>query len=422
MILSEIEKLLKSKLGLDPDSIGRSAIRRALEQRLKVCRMDDRNEYLAVVRSSEKELDELIETVVVSETWFFRDCEAFRALATLVRSDAIWTKPLIRILSLPCATGEEPYSIAMALMDAGVADERIQIVAVDISARALAVARKAYYSKNSFRGKDFSFRDRYFVPKGQGFVVSDRVRSRVSFSRGNLLDGSLLGSNEGFDAVFCRNLLIYLDADGQSKAARILDRLLASHGMLFMGPAEASLMLSHEFVSAKIPLAFAFRKASAVPAGKAERDRSLRRPVRRPSLPQGRKPVSRAPVAQMTPKGPVESGERAPGAAGIDLDTGKSLADQGRLAEAAEIYRAYLKQNKNSAQAFYLLGLVRDASGASHEAGELYRKALYLEPEHYEALMHLALIKQKAGDKAGAEVLRSRARRAREVSEKLAQT
>jgi chemotaxis protein methyltransferase WspC len=94
-----------------------------------------------------------------------------------------------------------------------------------------------------------------------------------------------------------------------------------------------------------------------------------------------------------------------------DLAFAEQLADQGQLGEAAEICEVSLREQGPSARAFHLLGLIRDCAGDQHQASEFYRKALYLEPDHYDVLIHLALLKDKSGDSVGAKTLKNRARR-----------
>src|SRR4051812_31401125 len=114
-----IKTLLKESMGLDAGSIGTSAIERAVQERVKARHLDDPDTYWEHVKRSATELQELIETVVVAETWFFRDRGAFSALGNYVEQEWRPTHPdtMLRILSLPCASGEEPYSIVMTLLD-----------------------------------------------------------------------------------------------------------------------------------------------------------------------------------------------------------------------------------------------------------------------------------------------------------------
>src|SRR5437660_5043000 len=132
MVLADFENLLKETMGLDVASIGSSAIERAVEKRLLACELQETHAYWERVRASASELQELIEAVVVPETWFFRDRKAFAALVRVVQEEWLRTHPegVLRLLSLPCSTGEEPYAMAMALRDAGVPAHRFRVDAV----------------------------------------------------------------------------------------------------------------------------------------------------------------------------------------------------------------------------------------------------------------------------------------------------
>ena len=149
---SEIEGLLASRIGLDPVSVGSPLIVRAVRQRMKEIGLVDMAAYERRLRESEPELQALIEEVVVSESWFFRDERPFQRFREYVRAHWLGDhlRPPLRVLSLPCAGGEEPYSIAMTLCDLGLPIRRFHIDAVDISARRLAHARRRVYSANAF--------------------------------------------------------------------------------------------------------------------------------------------------------------------------------------------------------------------------------------------------------------------------------
>jgi len=288
-----------------------------------------------------------------------------------------------------------------------VVPERFQIDAVDISARALARAEWGVYGDNSFRGKDLAFRERYFQPCQEGFSLDPAVRNCVRFYPGNLLIDDIQPKLASYDFIFCRNLFIYFDPPTQQRALERIERLLAPSGVLFVSPVEQPLVLSHGFVSANIPEASACRKGSH-----ALRGPRLARSVKRPPLP------GLQPNGAFQPNLPASSGLKLPRMGRPsppvrpDLETARRLADAGRLREAAEICEAHLCQSRVSAQAYYLLGLVRDASGDAR-AIECYRKALYLEPNHYESLLQMALLLQKNGDPARARAFSNRAQRIR---------
>jgi chemotaxis protein methyltransferase WspC len=200
--------------------------------------------------------------------------------------------------------------------------------------------------------------------------------------------------------------LIYFDRPAQRRAISRIERLLATCGVLFVGPAEQPIALDAGFVSANIPEASACRRAGHA----LRRPRLARLPRRSPSL------AEPPPYNVVQPRHLAGAGlelppaGRSPPSAQPDLETARRLADIGRLNEAAQICEAHLRQSRASAQAHYLLGLVRDASGDA-SAIDCYRKALYLEPDHYESLVQMALLLQRNGDTARARAFRSRAER-----------
>ncbi|WNC89736.1 CheR family methyltransferase [Paraburkholderia sp. FT54] len=460
-------ELLQRTIGLDAASLGHSAIERAVDQRAAAWCADGRaeamlNDYWEAAQSSPSMVQALIETVIVPETWFYRDADAFKALARLAherlaeRGSAL---PL-RILSLPCSTGEEPYTIAMTLLDAGIDAAQLRIDAMDISERSLAIAQRAVYGRNSFRGNAFQFRDAHFTRTDDGWRLAPRIVEAVRFSRANLmqLDASTLRT---YDFVFCRNVLIYFHRDAQQKALQALNSVLAENGTLFVGPAETGLLMRHGMQSAKIPLAFAFHRAAAdepqlndchtaplataaalamthsqVPALVPSRVFSAQPfawpdPVARapfngatPFMPRdGIAPPARktsmpaTPPAHNPPATPIIAPTNAPTnapthAARDTLQAAHALADAGRLAQAASAINAYLEHHAPHADAFYLLGVLADANGDANLARGQYRKALYLDPQHAEALAHLATSLELEGDRDGARLLMQRAARA----------
>jgi chemotaxis protein methyltransferase WspC len=399
--LDDFDRLLKQTMGLDIASIGASALERAVKERQRECSVDDTRAYLDRVRSSKDELQALIETIVVPETWFFRDAAAFAALVRYVRDEWLpaHTDGCLRLLSLPCSTGEEPYSMAMSLLDAHVPPNRFRIDAVDICGRSLAHARRGIYGKGSFRGDVAAYRERHFEKVAGGHSLSGAVRPQVNFQQGNLFNAGFLPGVDLYDAVFCRNLLIYFDRATQDQAVSVLERLLTPKGLLFAGSSESGVFVNHSFSSAKLPMAFAFRKGRAVPTPKPPAAVTTIRRVA-PRLPIAGADAN-SPAAAIGKPSPSESG----------ADEAVRLADQGHFAEASRCCEQQLLRQGPSAQVFHVLGLVRDASGNAVDAAIYYRKALYLDPGHQDALVHLALLMEKQGLKSEAQTLWNRARR-----------
>jgi chemotaxis protein methyltransferase WspC len=412
VVFARIAALLKERMGLDAESIGVASVERAVRARCTARGIEDAQAYWESLIGSEQELQELIEAIVIPETWFFRDPEAFAALARIVTQEWLpkHAQGTLRILSLPCSTGEEPFSIAMALLDGGLPPQRFHIDAIDISRRAIAYAERGIYGKNSFRAKDLGFRERYFALLERGFQLSDGVRRQVHFRHGNLLASGWLHGAHGYNVIFCRNVLIYFDRPMQDRAIEVLTTLLLPGGLLFVGPSETGLVLDHGFVSAGIPLSFAFRRAEV----NASQTRPLRKisPAGIPTTSIANlKPRKSAVVAppQQKPKTTLE--EPVSTAAGHWIEEARQLANQGNLGEALKCCERNSRDQPASAEVFYLIGMLHDAAGQMRKAAEHYRKALYLDPQHHEALVHLAVALQKEGDVRGAQRLFDRANR-----------
>lgn len=444
MDASAFERWLKTTMGLDAAAVGPGVVERAVLGRLRALGLADPDAYWRRLLAQPLEQQELIEAVVVPETWFFRGVEAFDALArAFAPRQADPAGAPLRLLSLPCSTGEEPYTLAMTLLDAGWAPERLRIDAFDISERALAKARHAVYGANSFRGAELGYRDRHFRALGHGrWQLSERARGCVRFHRANVLDIDFLprasgvgaaGADAagfdaaGFDAVFCRNLLIYFDRDTQVRTVAALARALAADGLLFVGAAETGLLLSLGYASAQIPMAAAFRRQRSEPA-----PAPALQPWRAPALaplpaarggsaaaarvampaPAADRPPAHRPSARPAATPAAPAAPSPPSA----LERARRFADNGAFAQAAEICHAHLREHGPSAEALYLIGLIDGAGGDDARAEESFRKALYLQPDHAESLLHLALLLDARGDAAGARLMRQRASRHRDRS------
>jgi len=398
-----------------------------------------RDAYWARLATDAAERQALIDALVVPETWFFREREAFAALARGgMQRRAAQPGEVVRVLSVPCSTGEEPYSAAMALIDAGLAHEQFGIDAIDISAASIEAAARGVYGRNAFRGDALTFRERYFHATPQGWQLAEAVRRAVSFERANLFDW-LAAHPVRYDFIFCRNVLIYFDREAQDRAIGLLRARLADGGMIFVGPAETGLMMRHEWMSAQIPLAFGFTAPGedvgrAAPRPPVSSDTLW--PAWAAALPAaashapGHRAAAAAPFSGTPAKAAAIQGVATPGTARraaatssmaatpgvVTLASARRLADAGALDEAARAATQIAQTSPHDAGAWYLLGLIADARGRATLALEHYRKALYLEPGHYEALTHLAALLEVQGDADGARRLLRRAERAAQRS------
>ncbi|UVW27721.1 protein-glutamate O-methyltransferase CheR [Massilia sp. H6] len=383
-------RLLQHATGLN---LSEAEAERAMRERMAQLGVSDSRAYLRALGVGE--LNALTELVVVPESWLFRDAGAFRAATDFVqRRLAVQPARTLRILSLPCAGGEEPYSMAMALDMAGVEAASVRIDAIDLSHQSIARALTGHYTRNAFRGTELAFRDRYFSVRDGGYQLCDAMRSRIGFRQGNLfaLDAASLGGQ--YDIVFCRNLLIYFDDPAAHAAAAVLRSLLADDGLLFTGYAEVPALCRHGFAALRIPGAFALEKETPDPV----------RPV--PALRRAQA-VRPAPARAPTPA--ARPGAAAP--ALDDLAQARRRADGGDYEGAAALCHALLARDPASAGAYFVLGLVSECRQQPAEAVAYWRRCVYLQPDHYEALCHLALLTRASGDTRSADAFQERAAR-----------
>ena len=404
--LGTILRMLTAGIGLDPRSVGQDTVVRMVRLRMEHAGCTNPEDYLRLLRRSPQELVALQEAAAVPETWFFRNEEAFKLLAETAwkRLAARPTIPF-RILSIPCSSGEEPYSAAMALLDRGVAAASFRIDAVDLRAGAIAAAQRAVYGPASFRAEDLTFRDRHFRPDDGLYRLTSAAKDEVTFQQGNLLDPLFLAGSAPYDALMCRNLLIYFDDPARKRALQAIERLLSPTGLLLVGHAEALWLPRDRFEPVDRPGAFAARRRdatnrrphAAIPAPTAV-PKALTLP---PPEPRRRATSCRLQVVPAPPEVPVDP-----------LLEAQRLADTGRGPEAEKILLELLDEGERTPRAYLLLGLVRQAAGREDLAEESLAKAVYLDPQNAEALALLALLKERRGDTTTARRLRERAARA----------
>lgn len=386
-----LQELLRERIGLDPASAAAGGLPAALAA-LGIDGSDALAGYLASAQRQPERLDALVQRIVVHETWFYREPAAFEVLASAARSTVGLGGRPYRVLSLPCSTGEEAYSVAIALQGLPA-----QIVAIDVSAAAVARAREARFGHLSFRGRSAEWRAANFDVDGRHWRPKHGLGAAIRFEVGNLL--SLPGElgAEPFDAVFCRNLLIYLDAPARTRAYATLRRLARpDSGLIFVGHAESAGAFDGQLQRVDHPMSFAFHNRAA-PCRPVQGPAARRLTAPRPARPPAARPPSAPAVRAGVPADP--------------LLAARALADRGELDAARRACAAVLQAHPTLADGHALLGVLVAAAGETDAAARHFAKALYLDPDHRDSLSHLLLIAEQAGDHAQAQRLRERLRR-----------
>jgi chemotaxis protein methyltransferase CheR len=388
--LVRVEEVLRAACGL---TLARS-LRRSLETALTRAAADagvEPEDFLRLLLSRESAAVEgFIEHAVIGETYFFRHPEHLRALA---RFGMAYPGPLFHVWSAGCASGEEPYSIAMALLAAGMPEGRFRVLATDVSGRALQRARDGAYGPWSLRRIEPELEKRFLVARGEQLSVAPPVRRAVDFRRHNLAVEPPPAA--GLGAIFCRNVLIYFPPELVRQVLTRFVDALAPGGLLFVSPAEVPLTngLGLEAVDAEGSVALRVPPPGAArPSGPAPEAARVARPAPRAPRPAPRAapPAPKVPPPPTPPPAPpLPAPEPARAEAPAEpLRRALDAARAGRFEEAEALAREAARGLVP--EAYLLLAMVAEARGDLNGAVEAVRKALYLDPQL--ALGHATLV------------------------------
>ena len=416
-MLSRVKQWLVEHAGLDPDLLRRDWLDRAIQQRLRQLEAPSEDSYCLLLERDPAERDRLIREVSVGETCFFRYPVSYDLLVEhLRRRRETSPRPsALRMLSVACATGEEPYSMAISAVQAGWPVPAVTVDAVDRNAGALAVARKGRYSLHRSRPQLPAWTAPWLRVENNQLCVAPPIQAAVNF-----LCADAVAAPDGVPAgpyaiVFCRNLLIYLHDEARRRLVDNLAHWLEPEGLLFVGHAEQLESLRSRFRMVPHPGAFALRPMAATNAeasgppvtrgatwrGPMGSGRSSRRGTGRTS--------GTCQIADALGEGRVA--RQAPTDVSL-LERARTAADQGHLETALTDIQAALQSSPFSADLYQLLGSIQLSQGRLPEARDALRRAVYLNPDHEESLLQLAIVYQRLGDDAHAARYRKRAARA----------
>lgn len=243
--------------GIFFDDGSKFLLERRLNRRLKERQLKSFDEYyhfLRYDRKREEELVSLIDNLTTNETYFFREGAQLKAFSEEILpelKERLAERKSLRIWSAGCSTGEEPYTIAMLMLESGDwwRDWQVEILGSDINQRVLHTARRGVYKNGSLRATSAEMKAKYFVEEGKGnYRIIDRVRELVSFSYVNLLDPFKTSLIRDVDIIFCRNVIIYFDREAKKKVIESFYDKLREGGYLLLGHSESLINISNAFV------------------------------------------------------------------------------------------------------------------------------------------------------------------------------
>lgn len=354
-------------------------------------------QYHDVLSRDDQEFNELLNLVTINETSFFRFPAQFDALRTQVLPEIMASKTGtnrgVRIWSAGCSTGEEPYSIAMTLLDAGVEASgfKPQVLGTDVSTKALARAKAGVYGKRAMLSVPTDVVSRFFEPTASGDLrIGDRVRSHVDFGYQNLIREpyplSLMGN---WDIIFCRNVTIYFKLESTRRVVSNFYESLNEGGYLFVGHSETLTSVNDEFEPVEIGGVFLYRKPVARKAFSFGQS-PARTP--RPSKTVARTARVRPPVSAAPPPAPV------PEPGGATIEQARIDLKEGRPERVLESVAAILAVDPNNAEAHLLSAYVHADVGDYDTAMRDADRALAINPLLPVARYILGIIHQRQGD------------------------
>jgi len=256
------------KTGIMFDQSKRYFVDRRLVERIKATGHDSFKSYFIFVRfdTSGKELQNLINALTVNETYFFREEYQFRCMVNKMLPEIVSRKKpveIIKIWSIPCSTGEEPYSIAIYLLEYWKDIDKwdVEIVGSDIDTNALEKAKRGIYSERSVQDLPKHILQKYFTYLGNGdYQICEDLRNSIEFTKVNIVDPKETKRYRGFDIVFCRNLLIYFDDLSRKLAVENIYDAMNPGGFICLGHSESMSRISPIFKIRKFPEAIVYQK------------------------------------------------------------------------------------------------------------------------------------------------------------------
>lgn len=247
-----IRDLIRDFCGIYFEDSSRSILEKRLSRRVIGHHFESFRDYYRLLRYDRRRDDELasiMDVLTVNETYFFREQNQLRAFSEEILPEfhRTWKESKrLRIWSAGCATGEEPYTVAMLILESGLFHGwDVEVVGSDINQRVLHVAREGTYGRNSFRMPMDRYISRYFTAEGKGtHRVVSKVRGLVGFSYLNLLDPFKYRFLGHFDIIFCRNVMIYFDLESRKRLVQMFFDRLNGSGYLLLGHAESLINIS----------------------------------------------------------------------------------------------------------------------------------------------------------------------------------
>jgi len=376
-------------------------------------------QWFMAAPASKAQIESLSVYLTTGETYFLREGRSFEILEQEIVPEIIYSRAgsekRLRLWSAGCATGEEPYTLAIMLhrMGFSLRDWNISILATDINPHALRKATKGVYTEWSFRDTPAWFREKYFTMLGGGrFELIPAIKKMVKFSYLNLVEDpcpSLLTDTNAMDVIFCRNVLMYFPPERAGRAVERFHHCLVDGGWLVAGSCEASNLLFSGFKAVNFTDMTLYRRQAdsenRVPAKGVSWKTEKRGPVFPPCVPAPMQTPAPTATSTASKHRPIAS----PPHPTLSAEAAQALPEKGAYREATERVTVRLSLDRNDARDLALLCRIRANEGRLEEALQLSEEALCADKLdsglHY--LRAMILLEQGAIDEAEAALKRA---------------
>jgi len=407
---SQVDALLRERVGLNVRHIEESERKRRIGAAMKKAGFQDDAAYATFLRASMRGLLDLASEMSVGETYFFRDPDQLKLLTDEILPRLVISRPrdhVLKIWSAGCASGEEAHTIAMLLDERGLL-KRAQIIGTDIAEASLTRARTGRYGAWSLRATPPLAAQRYFRRQARSYELVGELKAHVLFERQSLTDLNAPGPGgvrDGFDLIFCKNVLIYLTESACAQVSERLARSLAIGGTLLTGASDRFFDLPGLWQRHTSHAGVTFTRVTP-PAGEAASAKRVSTPLpapvvsARPAAPPPDKPalgrasehkpaqLVRAQTGEQTGEQAVESCRSAlrdePTSELLHVQLASLLIELGRDRAAEVVLRTLLYLNSKLPLAHFLSGLVLRRLGEPRKAARAYRRAISLCEEQTE--------------------------------------
>ena len=271
-----IRDVIYAHCGLFFDHDSKYLLEKRLARRLALHQLGSYKDYyhfLKYNRKKDQELSDIMDVLTTNETYFFREMFQLKAFTDEILPELKKAKEKrgdrsLRIWSAGCSSGEEPYTIAMLLLEMGACkDWRVEIIGTDICHKVLQQARKALYGRSSFRTTDEQYVRRFFVEQDTSYRVADEVKELVTISHLNLFDQNRMALLGKMDVIFCRNVIIYFDQAAKKRVIESFHKSLDDDGFLLLGHSESLMNISTAFSLRHLKNDMVYQKPAAGSGG-----------------------------------------------------------------------------------------------------------------------------------------------------------